>query len=48
VFTEAWGREWAALFPQATFDALNAGHFLQETHGEEVATLLLNRIGQEG
>ena len=47
VFTEAWGREWAARLPQATFDALNAGHFPQETHGQEIAELLLGRIGAE-
>jgi haloalkane dehalogenase len=47
VFTEAWGREWAAKFPRATFDTVNAGHFLQETHGAEVAALLLQRIDAE-
>ncbi len=47
VFTEAWGREWAALLPQSTFDAINAGHFLQETHGQEVADQLLRRTRQE-
>jgi haloalkane dehalogenase len=41
VFTEAWGREWSALLPQSTFDTLDAGHFLQETHGQEVAELLI-------
>ncbi|MBA4181081.1 MAG: haloalkane dehalogenase [Anaerolinea sp.] len=44
VFTEAWGREWAARHSQSTFDALNAGHFLQETHGQEIAGVLLRRI----
>ncbi|MGD9935702.1 MAG: haloalkane dehalogenase [Dehalococcoidia bacterium] len=47
VFTEAWGREWGSLVPGSTFDPLNAGHFLQETHGDEIATLLLQRIGEE-
>jgi haloalkane dehalogenase len=38
IFTEAWGRQWAALYPQATFDLLpDAGHFLQETHGADIA-----------
>ena len=42
VFTETWGREWAAFYPQATFDLLaDAGHFPQETHGERIADLLL-------
>lgn len=47
VFTEAWGREWAAQMPQSTLDVINGGHFLQETHGVEVATLLLERIDAE-
>ena len=42
VFTEAWGRAWAAIYPQATFDLIaDAGHFLQETHGDEIARILL-------
>ena len=42
IFTEAWGRQWASLYPQATFDLLaEAGHFLQETHGGEIASLVL-------
>lgn len=45
VFTEAWGRAWAARFPQASFDLLpEAGHFLQETHGDEIADLFLARL----
>lgn len=47
VFTEEWGRDWAAQYPQATFDTVPAGHFLQETHGAEVAELLLRRIDAE-
>lgn len=47
VFTQAWGREWAARLPQATFDTVTAGHFLQETHGQEIVELLLGRIAQE-
>lgn len=46
VFTEDWGRRWAATFPAATFDLLpEARHFLQETHGSEIARTLLERIG---
>ena len=45
VFTEAWGRQWATQM-RATFDPVaGAGHFLQNTHGAEVAKLLLQRIG---
>lgn len=47
VFPEAWGRAWAAHFPQATFDPLPAGHFLQESHGAEIARILLQRIAEE-
>ena len=52
VFTEAWGREWASRFDNVpggtTFDLLpDAGHFLQNTHGDQVASLLLERIEGE-
>ena len=46
VFTEAWGRDWASRYPQASFDLLpDAGHFPQETRGEEIAAIFLSRIG---
>ena len=48
VFTEAWGREWSAAFPHATFDLLaDAGHFLQDTHGQRIAELFLERVAAE-
>jgi len=41
VFNEAWGRKWAGQM-NAGFDGIeNAGHFLQNTHGAEVAGLIL-------
>jgi len=46
IFTEAWGRAWASRM-NASFDALDAGHFLQNTHGEVVASRILQRIGEE-
>ncbi|MCB1682851.1 MAG: alpha/beta fold hydrolase [Pseudomonadales bacterium] len=47
VFTENWGREWAKRM-QASFDPIeDAGHFLQNTHGREVAGHILNRIAGE-
>jgi len=47
VFTETWGRTWAARM-NASFDPIaKAGHFLQNTHGVEVAELLLERISAE-
>lgn len=45
VFTDGWGRPWAATFPAATFDLLpEARHFLQETHGSEIARTFLERL----
>jgi haloalkane dehalogenase len=47
VFTEAWGRTWAGGFPQASFDLIpEAGHFLQDTHGDQIADLFLQRLGR--
>lgn len=47
VFTEAWGREWASRM-NGSFDPIpEAGHFLQNTHGAEVAELVLKRISSE-
>jgi haloalkane dehalogenase len=41
VFTEAWGKDWAARM-NARFEGLaDAGHFLQNTHGEKVVELIL-------
>ena len=42
VFTEAWGREWAKRMHDARFDGLEAGHFPQNTHGEELVELILD------
>lgn len=47
VFTETWGREWASNYSQATFDTVNTGHFLQESHGEQIVAILLARIAAE-
>ncbi len=42
VFTEAWGRQWASRMG-ARFDAVeDAGHFPQNTHGQKVASLILD------
>tara|TARA_R110002111_G_scaffold233982_2_gene294947 strand:+ start:1276 stop:2235 length:960 start_codon:yes stop_codon:yes gene_type:complete len=44
VFTENWGREWAKRM-KASFDPIaDAGHFLQNTHGGEVARLILEKF----
>ena len=47
VFNEAWAEKWSSLYPQATLDKLDAGHFLQESHGEAVAQALIRRIDAE-
>jgi haloalkane dehalogenase len=47
VFTEAWGRQWAEQM-NGSFDGIpDAGHFLQNTHGSEVAGLILSRVAGE-
>ena len=47
VFEEAWGRKWASQM-NASFDPVaGAGHFLQSSHGAEVASHLLRRISEE-
>ena len=45
VFTEAWGRKWAGQMGGARFDGLDAGHFPQNTHGKELASLVLDEKG---
>lgn len=47
-FNEKWLERWASHYPQATVDRIaDGGHFLQETHGAQVAQLLLGRIAEE-
>lgn len=47
IFTEQWGRHWAAQMG-ASFDPITeAGHFLQNTHGTELSSLLLERLADE-
>ena len=44
VFPEEWGRSWHARIPHATWDAFeDAGHFLQDTHGDRIAAAVLSR-----
>ena len=44
IFTESWGREWADRMG-ASFDPIaGASHFLQNTHGRELAECILARI----
>lgn len=42
VFTTDRGQAWAARYPHATFDLLpDAAHFLQDTHGRQIAEIVL-------
>jgi haloalkane dehalogenase len=42
VFTLDWGKKWHSLIPHSTFEEIvGARHFLQDTHGPEIATRLL-------
>jgi len=42
IFDEAWGRKWAGQM-KARFDGIaDAGHFLQNTHGQQVVDLILD------
>ncbi len=42
VFTETWGRTWAKRM-HARFDGIpDAGHFPQNTHGKQLAELILD------
>jgi haloalkane dehalogenase len=47
VFTDAWGREWASRMHRSTYDPIeDAGHFLQNTHGAQIAEILLRRMAE--
>lgn len=42
IFTEDWGRQWAGEM-NASFDCIpEAGHFLQMTHGADIARIILS------
>jgi len=47
VFPWTWGERWARSIPGATLDRVaGAGHFLQQDAPEDVAALLLQRLGR--
>ena len=47
VFVESWGRQWAQQM-HAPFDAIpEAGHFPQNTHGERLVELILQRRSEQ-
>jgi haloalkane dehalogenase len=44
IFPSAWGRRWHGLIPHSTWDEIpDAAHFLQDTHGAQVARVVLER-----
>jgi haloalkane dehalogenase len=45
VFDEAWGRRWHSLIPNSTWnDFADAAHFLQDTHGQRIAEIVLGHV----
>jgi haloalkane dehalogenase len=44
VFTREWGLEWHSMIPQSTWFELDAGHFLQDTHGADIARHVLSHV----
>lgn len=47
VFPGDWGRQWHSRIAHATWDAFDdAGHFLQDTHGERIAETVLGRAAR--
>ncbi|MEY3806704.1 MAG: haloalkane dehalogenase 1 [Actinomycetota bacterium] len=47
VFTPEWGRIWHGLIPHSTWHEVNAGHFLQDTCGTEIANTVLHHVSSE-
>lgn len=45
VFTREWGLKWHNLIPHSTWYEVDAGHFLQDTHGAEIARHVLSHFG---
>lgn len=46
VFTRDWGLKWHSLIPHSTWHELDAAHFLQDTHGAEIAAHVLSHAQQ--
>lgn len=44
VFTKEWGLQWHSLIPHSTWYEVNGGHFLQDTHGAEIAEHILTHF----
>ena len=37
IFTRQWGLDWHGLIAHSTWHEVDAAHFLQDTHGDEIA-----------
>lgn len=49
IFTADWGRRWHSLIPHATWHELaDASHFLQDTHGDVIARIVLAEAAANG
>ena len=47
VFNGEWGRKWHSLIPHATWNEFDdAAHFLQDTHGDRIADIVLAHAGR--
>jgi haloalkane dehalogenase len=44
VFTHEWGVKWHSLIPHSTWLELDAAHFLQDTHGAQIAANVLGHV----
>lgn len=44
VFTKDWGWTWHELIPHSTWHEIEAAHFLQDTHGEQIANHLVGEM----
>ena len=45
VFTRDWGMRWHGLIPHSTWFEVPGAHFLQDTHGTEIADHVLQHMG---
>lgn len=44
VFTLEWGKQWHSMIPHSTWHQVDGGHFLQDTHGTEIAEHVLGQM----
>ncbi len=44
VFTREWGMKWHSLIPHSTWHEVEGAHFLQDTHGNEIAAHVLSHM----